>query len=187
VGASVPALANVSAATVGLSRSAAGALSIYTVTFTTTVALVIDTDTITIVAPAGTVFPAAASAYTVNGTAPNVAPTVTPNQVIIKVHSAVPAGSVPVVITGATNPAAGPQTLTVQTSKETTPVTSGGYTNHGRDARHCRPRIHGVPSEGLIHDGAVHRPICRHDSLNRQLRHDHVERAGRHGVPASPG
>ncbi len=129
VGTSVPALANVSTAAVVTSRSAGGALTNYTVTFTTTVALVADVDTITLVAPSGTVFPTTAAAYTVAGIAPNVAPTVTPHQVIITVHSAVPAGSVPVVITGATNPAAGVgQTLTAQTSQEATPVTSGGYT-----------------------------------------------------------
>ena len=111
------------------SRSAAGALTNYTISVTTATALVIDVDTITIVAPTGTVFPAGAGAYSVNGTAPNAAPTVTPNQVVITVHAGVPASTFNVVINGATNPAAGVgQTLTVQTSKELTPATSSGYT-----------------------------------------------------------
>ena len=92
VGASVPALA-LSAGAVTTSRPAAGALTNYTISVTTATALVVDTDTITIVAPTGTVFPAAAAAYAVAGTAPNVAPTVTPNQVVITVHAGVPAST----------------------------------------------------------------------------------------------
>ncbi len=94
VGASVPAFATVSAVTVTPARSAAGALSNYTVSFTTTVALVADVDTITIVGPADTVFPSVAADYTVGGVAPTATPTGTAGIVTFKVHSLVPAGAV---------------------------------------------------------------------------------------------
>ncbi len=64
-------LTNVTGVTVTPSQALAGATSNYTVGFTAATALVINTDTITIVGPAGTVFPAAAGAYSVNGTASN--------------------------------------------------------------------------------------------------------------------
>ncbi len=51
VGTSVPALATVSGVTVTPIRAAAGATTNYTVAFTTTVALVIDVDSITLVGP----------------------------------------------------------------------------------------------------------------------------------------
>src|SRR5450631_2231937 len=55
VAASVPALATVSAVTVTPARSAAGALTIYTINFTTTVALAADVDTVTLIGTADTV------------------------------------------------------------------------------------------------------------------------------------
>jgi putative cell wall-binding protein len=103
------------------------ATSTYTIGFTAATALVIDADTITIVAPTGTVFPAGAGAYSVNGTASNVAPTVTGSSVTFTTHVAAAAGAVSVVITGATNPAAGSQTLTVATSEDSIPFTSPAY------------------------------------------------------------
>jgi putative cell wall-binding protein len=129
VGTSVPALATVSGVSVTPIRAAAGATTNYTVAFTTTVALTIDVDSITLVAPNGTVFPAAAGAYTVNGTVVSAAPTVSAHTVTIVTHVAVPAGAVTVIASGVTNPGAGVGvTMTAQTSQEVTPVTSAGYT-----------------------------------------------------------
>jgi putative cell wall-binding protein len=132
VGASVPALA-LSGVSVTPSRSAAGAQSTYTINFTTTVALVIDVDTVTLVGPTGTVFPLVAADYTVGGTAPNVIPTPvsgsTPtNTVVLTTHVGIAAGAVIVGVSHVTNPAIGTPTLTVQTSKENTPATSSTYT-----------------------------------------------------------
>ena len=90
VGASVPALATVSAVTVIPARSAAGALTNYTINFTTTVALVADTDTVTLVGPAGTVFPLVAADYTIGGVSPIATPTGTAGNVTIKTHSPIP-------------------------------------------------------------------------------------------------
>jgi putative cell wall-binding protein len=134
VGASVPALANVSTSTVTLSRNAAGALSTYTISFSPTIALVAATDTITLVASSGTVFPAAAGNYTVAdnaGAAVTAATTshVSAHDITITVPAAIAAAdTVTVVASGVTNPAASSPTLTVATSKEATPVASAGYT-----------------------------------------------------------
>jgi putative cell wall-binding protein len=134
VGASVPALANVSTSTVTLSRNAAGALSAYTINFSPTIALVATTDTITLVGPTGTVFPPAAGNYTVadNGGAAVTAVTtshVTTHDITITVPAAIGAAdAVIVVASGVTNPGSGSTTLTVATSKEATPVPSNAYT-----------------------------------------------------------
>ena len=129
VGASVPALADVSGITVTPSRTAAGALSNYTIPFTTAVALVLDTDSITLVGPVGTVFPLVAADYTVNATASTATPThpAGTNTVTFVTHVGAATGTVTVVAKGVTNPAAGSPTLTVQTSKEATPVASSSY------------------------------------------------------------
>ena len=123
----IGALTAVSAVTVTPSAALAGATSNYTIGFTTATALVINADTITIVGPTGTVFPAGAGAYSVNGTASNVAPTVTGSSVTFITHVAAAAGAVSVVITGVTNPAGGSKTLTVSTSEDSIPVTSPAY------------------------------------------------------------
>lgn len=99
VGTSVPAFATVSAVTVTPARSAAGALTSYTIGFTTTVALTADAGTVTLVGPLGTVFSLVAANYTVGGTAPTVTPTPvsgsTPtNTVVLTTHVAIAAGAV---------------------------------------------------------------------------------------------
>ena len=127
VGASAPAFATVSGVSVTTVRAAAGATTNYTVVFTTTVALTANVDSITLVGPVGTVFPAAAGAYTVGGTAVSATPVVGPHAVTIVTHSPVAAGSVTVIASGVVNPAAGPQTMSVATSKEATSVASGTY------------------------------------------------------------
>jgi putative cell wall-binding protein len=123
----ISAATTVSGVTVSPSQALAGATSTYTVGFTAATALVIDADTITLVAPTGTVFPAGAGAYSVNGTVSNVAPTITGSSVTITTHVAVPAGAVSLVITGVTNPLSGSNTLTVATSEDSTPATSAAY------------------------------------------------------------
>ncbi|HZV27225.1 MAG TPA: hypothetical protein VFG00_13145, partial [Acidothermaceae bacterium] len=128
VGASVPALANVSAATVTPSRTAAGAQSSYTINFTTTVALVSGTDTVTLVGPTGTNFPLVAADYTIGGVAPVATPTGGGTTVTITTNTPIPIGGVAVLASHVTNPAMGTPTLTVQTSQEPTPVASNTYT-----------------------------------------------------------
>ena len=134
VGASVPAFATVSAVTVTPARSAAGALTNYTINFTTTAALAADTDTVTLIGTADTVFPLVAADYTIGGVSPTATPTGTAGNVTFKVHSLIPAGAVVVGVGRVTNPATGTPTLTVQTSQETTPAASSAYTITGATA-----------------------------------------------------
>ncbi|HEY5454111.1 MAG TPA: hypothetical protein VIJ96_01445 [Acidothermaceae bacterium] len=63
----MPALANVSSASVALSRTAAGANSNYTIAFTTT-STVAAGRTVTLVQAGGTTFSLSAADYTVDGT-----------------------------------------------------------------------------------------------------------------------
>ena len=150
LGASVPALANVSAAAVTASRPAAGAQSSYTIDFNITVALVAGTDTVTIVGPTGTNFPLVAADYTVGGMAPAATPTGGGTTVTLKTSTPIPIGAAEVLAVHVTNPAAGPQTLTVQTSKEPSPVTSSAYTITAATAYHSRHRVHSLPVQGVI-------------------------------------
>ena len=127
VGASVPALANVSSASVALSRTAAGANSNYTIAFTTT-STVAAGGTVTLVQAGGTTFPLIAADYTVDGTTVT-AVTATTNGVILTLASAgAPIGTTTVLASNLKNPPAPVlTTLTVATSAETNPVTSVAY------------------------------------------------------------
>jgi putative cell wall-binding protein len=127
VGASVPALADVSTATVTPSRTAAGATSNYTIVFTTT-AVVAGGGTVTLVQAGGTTFPMITADYTVDGTTVT-AVTATTNGVILTLASpGAPIGTTTVVASALKNPPAPVlTTLTVATSAETNPVTSAAY------------------------------------------------------------
>lgn len=113
------------------SPQTAGASAFYDGYFDTNKALT-TSDTITLSAPAGTVFPSAASDYTVvtgmAGYAVLSDPTVSNggSTVTIPVPTSVPAGAVTVWANNTTNPThAGGYEMTVWTSQETTPVSSG--------------------------------------------------------------
>ncbi len=110
------------------------ATAAYTVHFVATTALVGGTDMVTFTGPSGTIFPLDDTKYTVrdgSGTATAVAvtPTGTAGNVTFKTPVSVTAGDVvTVVASGVTNPVAGPYNLSVNTSKDVTPVaTSSTY------------------------------------------------------------
>lgn len=89
--------------------------------------------TITLAAPAGTAFPATASDYTINGTAPaNASPAAGGATVTLALAPGASIGDsspVTVVATGVTNPQpTGEDTLAVRTSADTDPVASTLYT-----------------------------------------------------------
>jgi hypothetical protein len=115
----------------GVGPQTAGSLALYTITCDTTVVLTTGAgDTITIVFPALTVIPSNVD-VTVNGATPSLV-TIAGTTVTLRVSANVPVGPVSILFNGTnkiTNPtAAGTKTLTVRTSQEPTPVTSGPYT-----------------------------------------------------------
>ncbi len=115
------------------SPATAGASSLYTIGFTTssTGALVSGSGTITLAGPTGTVFPSSASAYTVNGIAVSVAPSLSNSNATATITTPTAIGdsaNVTVVANGVTNPPAGTYTVAVSTSADTAPVnTSPSY------------------------------------------------------------
>ncbi|MHB1891293.1 MAG: beta strand repeat-containing protein, partial [Acidimicrobiales bacterium] len=103
----------------------------YTVGFTTSAsgALVANSGSITLAAPSGTVFPASAGDYTVNGTAAATIAGGGTDQVTITTPVAVAdSATAKVVVTSVTNPAAGSYTLSVNTSSDLVPVATPSYT-----------------------------------------------------------
>ncbi|HEY0868836.1 MAG TPA: cell wall-binding repeat-containing protein, partial [Acidothermaceae bacterium] len=127
LGTSVPAFASgVTAVTGAATPPSAGATAQYTITFTATSPLTAGVGTITINEPAGTNTPALASDYEVNGSLLLINPVVSggvggsitlTTPVNITAGEAVVIGAVNI-----TNPPAGPQTLVVTTSSDTTPA-----------------------------------------------------------------
>jgi putative cell wall-binding protein len=105
----------------------AGAAATYTVSFTAKNALGVG-GTITLVGPSGTVFPAAASSYTVNGHAASAASSGGSSVTITTAVGVSAGGSVTVQAGGVTNPDGGVRTLTVATSADSTPAASTFYT-----------------------------------------------------------
>jgi putative cell wall-binding protein len=106
----------------------ASSVSTYDVSFVATSALGIG-DTITITAPAGTVFQTGAKYYTVQGVAVTVLPHQTASQIItVTMPIAVSVGTtVQVVASGVLNPAAGSYTLSAYDSESTTAATSNVF------------------------------------------------------------
>jgi putative cell wall-binding protein len=127
LGTSAPAFASsVSAVTGAATPASAGAIAQYAITFTATTALTAGVDTITIDEPVGTGTPAIASDYEINGSLLLVNPVVV-SGVSITLTTPVNIAAGTTVTIGAVNignPPAGPQTLSVQTSKDTTPATN---------------------------------------------------------------
>jgi putative cell wall-binding protein len=130
LGTAVPAFAtSTGAATVTPLSASAGSTTNYSIVFVATNAIAVG-ETVTIAAPAGTVFPTLPSRYTVN-TVATTAATTGGGTATIQITSAsiVAAGATATVVaTGVKNPAAGAgQTLTVATTADATATTSTGY------------------------------------------------------------
>ena len=124
IGTSAPAFASqVSAVTGAATPPSAGATAAYTITFTAFSALAAGNGTITIDEPPGTVTPALSSDYTVNGHLLLLDPAVVAGtSITLTTPVDIAAGSSVVVrAVNIVNPPAGPQTLTVRTSSDTTP------------------------------------------------------------------
>lgn len=126
-----PVIANVNTVVVIPSPTTAGVTADYPITFNITVPLTTAAvDTITVVFPTGTVIPSNVS-VTVNGAVPSLV-TIAGTSVTLRLSADITISAVSVLFNGVnkiTNPtAAGPKTLTVQTSQESAPVTSGTYT-----------------------------------------------------------
>jgi putative cell wall-binding protein len=127
LGTSAPAFASsVSAVTGAATPASANAIAQYAITFTATTALAAGVDTITIDEPVGTTTPAIASDYEINGSLLLVNPVVV-SGVSITLTTPVNIAAGSTVVVGAVNignPPMGPQTLSIQTSKDTTPATN---------------------------------------------------------------
>jgi hypothetical protein len=122
-----PAVANVSAVSVGTYNATVGATTGYTIVFTTTKNLTQGEDII-IDFPTGTNI-TAASGVTVDGSAANATIPVSGPRLYITVNATCLAGSRVVFIDTVVNPTtAGSKTLSVSTSQEPTPVVSAAYT-----------------------------------------------------------
>ncbi|MHB8452207.1 MAG: beta strand repeat-containing protein, partial [Mycobacteriales bacterium] len=129
-----PGTTSVSQVTVTVNPNVASSPGTYNIGFDTSGSgAVAAGGTISVVAPAGTIFPSTASDYSVNGTpATTVSPGTGSNADMVTVTTPVAFDAntaVSLVISAVTNPAAGTNyTLTVATSSDTAPATSGPYT-----------------------------------------------------------
>ncbi len=115
--------------TVALSTNVAQSTANYTTTFSvsSTGALAANTGTISVAFPSSTVLPTSAANYVVNGVSASSV-TVASTTATITTAVAVPAsGSVSLAINGVTNTITGSYTLVENTSADTTPTTSAGF------------------------------------------------------------
>lgn len=126
-----PAMSSVTAVSAVVSPNTSGAPGTYTLGFTTSAngTLTAGGGTISVIAPTGTVFPAAPSSYQVDGAAVSSVQ-VSGASVAVTVPVTIPASSgVTLAVLGVTNPVPGSaDTLSVSTSADRVPATSSSYT-----------------------------------------------------------